>query len=54
MDSLEEWVAEFELTVAGAGVHVFGVEGGGTGADGGFNDEGVSVADVGLLDAGEG
>ena len=32
----DEGVAEFEVAVAGAGVHVFGVEDGGAGTDGGF------------------
>ena len=35
-------------------MHVLGVEDGCAGTDGGFNDEGVPVADVALLDALEG
>jgi hypothetical protein len=36
------------------GVHVFGVEDGGAGLDGRFDDERVPVADVRLLDAAKG
>jgi hypothetical protein len=50
----EEWVAEFEGAVLGAVVHVFGVEVGGAGTEGGFNDESVPIADAAELDAGEG
>ena len=52
--SSEEGVADFQGPVVRSMMHVFGVEDGCAGADGGLDDEGVPVADVALPNALEG